>query len=140
MVVRPQHPAKAATRSAFTLLEVLIVVAILVVLAGVSSIYVFRYLEEAKVDRCKADVQTIAKAAQAYQIRHGHLPESILLLIQPTDGALPYLENGVEAIRDPWGQQYQYNPAGPNNGGLKPDVWTVSPSSGVQIGNWVGAH
>jgi prepilin-type N-terminal cleavage/methylation domain-containing protein len=42
MVLRPQHPTKAATRSAFTLLEVLIVVAILVVLAGVSSIYVFR--------------------------------------------------------------------------------------------------
>src|SRR5262245_47302608 len=107
MVVRPQHPTQAATRSAFTLLEVLIVVAILVVLAGVSSIYVFRYLEEAKVDRCRADVQTIAKAAMAYQIKHGTLPESILLLIQPPDGVLPYLEGGVDAIKDPWGQQYQ---------------------------------
>ena len=55
MLIRPLHPPRATAtrlrrvpRAAFTLLEVLIVVAIIVVLAGVSSIYVFRYLEDAK--------------------------------------------------------------------------------------------
>jgi hypothetical protein len=84
-------------------------------------------------------VTTIAKAAQAYQIRHGQLPESLLQLIQPPDGALPYLDNGVDALKDPWGKEYQYNPAGTNNGGLKPDVWTTT-ANGATIGNWTGAH
>ena len=86
MVIRPQHPTRAARRAAFTLLEVLIVVAIIVVLAGVSSVYVFRYLEDSRVNRCKADVQTIAKAAQAYEIQFGQLPGSLTDLVQPPTG------------------------------------------------------
>ena len=50
MLVRPNTASRVAARSAFTLLEVLIVVAILVVLASVSSIYVFKFLHDAKVD------------------------------------------------------------------------------------------
>ena len=88
-----------------------------------------------KVDRAKADVQTIAKAAMAYQIKHGQLPGSLLLLIQPPGGALPYLDGGVDGIKDPWGQLYGYNPAGTNNGGRRPDVWTVTPGSRL-IANW----
>jgi general secretion pathway protein G len=139
MVVRPHHTARVAARSAFTLLEVLIVVAILVVLAGVSSMYVFRYLDDAKRDRVKADVQTITKACQAYQIRTGEFPPTLQALLQPPQGGAPYLENGMDAIKDPWQKEYQYNPAGPNNGGLKPDIWTTAPD-GVQIGNWPGSH
>jgi general secretion pathway protein G len=138
MVVRPQHTARVASRSAFTLLEVLIVVAILVVLAGVSSLYVFRYLEESKRDRAKADLQTLTTACQSYRIKAGDFPPSLHALLQPPQGGLPYLES-AEHILDPWQHEYQYNAAGPNNGGLKPDIWTTAPD-GTQIGNWPGAH
>jgi general secretion pathway protein G len=133
MVVRPPQPARAATRSAFTLLEVLIVVAILVVLAGVSSVYVFRYLEDAKVGRAKADCATLAKAAQAYEIQFGQLPESLQQLVQTPDGRKPFVE--PDALMDPWGKPYQYDPSGQHNNALRPDVYTVTPE-GLQVGNW----
>jgi len=135
MVIRSQHPSRAANRSAFTLLEVLIVVAIIVVLAGVSSVYVFRYLEDAKEQRCKADVKTIEKAAQAYELKIGQLPGALQELMQPPDGGKPYLEAG--SINDPWGKQYQYDAGGGRNSGQKPDVWTTTPD-GRTIGNWPG--
>jgi len=124
-----------ATRSAFTLLEVLIVVAILVVLAGVSSVYVFRYLEDAKVNRCKADVKTLTTAAQAFQVQYQVPPDSLQSLLTPPAGR-PYLES-AENIIDPWGKPYQYNAQGTQNGGLKPDIWTTTPD-GQTIGNWPG--
>jgi hypothetical protein len=57
------------------------------------------------------------------------------LLVKDQFGG-PYLEN-ADAIIDPWGQPYQYNPQGTNNNGTKPDIWTVAPNGdGKQIGNW----
>ncbi len=138
MVVRPSQPARVSRRSAFTLLEVLIVVAILVVLAGVSSVYVFRYLDDAKVNAAKAGVKAIEKAAQGYEIAHGTLPQTLQELVQPPSGGRPYIEQ--QAMLDPWGQPYQYDPSGSRNGGLKPDVWTTAPSTGQQIGNWPGGQ
>jgi general secretion pathway protein G len=137
MVIRPRHPARAATRAAFTLLEVLIVVAILVVLAGVSSVYVFRYLDDAKMNAAKVGVKAIEKAAMGYETQYGQLPDSLQLLVQPPSGNKPYIEH--EALIDPWGNVYQYDPSGARNGGLKPDVWTTT-KDGQTIGNWPGGH
>ena len=50
---RQRAENRAVRRAAFTLLEVLIVVAILVILASAASIALFRYLEDAKVGRAK---------------------------------------------------------------------------------------
>jgi len=137
MLVRPKYTASRVTaRSAFTLLEVLIVVAILVVLASVSSIYVFKFLHDAKVDAAKVSATNISKAIQAYEIRNGAPPDSLLSLIQPPDGVRPYLEGGQGALVDPWGKPFQYDPSGQHNGGTRPDVFTIDPDSGQPIGNW----
>lgn len=135
MSLLARRALRYSRRSAFTLLEVLIVVAILVVLAGVSSIYVFRYLDDAKRDRVKADVRTLTTACEAYMRNNdGNPPQSLAELVQPPDNRKPYLP-GPEALLDPWGKEYQYNPAGPRNRGLKPDIWTVTPEN-EEIGNW----
>jgi len=135
MVIRPRSRSEvAARRAAFTLLEVLIVVAILVVLAGVSSIYVFRYLDDARIDASRASASTIARAIQAYELRYGVAPESLQSLITPPDGGKPFME--PQGLADPWGRPYQFDASGPHNGGVKPDVWTVHPETGQQIGNW----
>jgi general secretion pathway protein G len=134
MVIRPRNRSRVAARSAFTLLEVLIVVAILVVLAGVSSIYVFRFLDDAKIDTAKTKAITIAKVIQTYELRFGSAPESLQQLIQPPDGGKPFIE--PDALLDPWNKPYQYDPSGQHNGGVKPDVWTTHPETGQMIGNW----
>jgi general secretion pathway protein G len=128
---------RSARRSAFTLLEVLVVVAILVVLAGVASVYVFRYLDDSKKDRVKVDLQALTKACEAYKLRNDDFPPSLSVLVQPTDGGKPFLDGGPQALNDPWGKPYQYDPSGGNSGGLKPDISTTSPD-GVQINNWSG--
>jgi general secretion pathway protein G len=137
MVIRPQRTSRPQRRAAFTLLEVLIVVAILVVLASVSSVYIFRYLDDAKINAAKAGVKAIERAAVGYQVNYNELPATLQQLLQPPSGNKPYLE--PEALNDPWGKPYNYDPTGPNNSGLRPDVWTTTPD-GATIGNWVGAR
>jgi general secretion pathway protein G len=92
-------------RSAFTLLEVLVVVAILVVLASIASIYVFRYLEDNKKDQAKFDIMALDKAAKTYMIRNNNNPPDNLQEV------LQFIENGDQTkLMDPWGKAYQYDP------------------------------
>ena len=118
------------SRSAFTLLEVLVVVAILVVLAGVASISILRYLDDAKKDKARLDIRAIEQASKAYYTKSGgNWPENLGLLIQPPDGGRPFLENGLAAITDPWGNTYTYDPASGN--GEKPLIGTTAPDGQV---------
>jgi type II secretory pathway pseudopilin PulG len=115
-------------------MEILVVVAILVILAGVGSVYAVRYLGESKKKVAYTNAKAIEKAAQAYYIDHNEAwPASLAVLAQPEDGTKPYIER--EALRTPWGGEYMYDASGQKNGGLKPDIWAEAPG-GVVIGNW----
>jgi hypothetical protein len=82
-------------------------------------------------------VQALAMAALAYEIRVGQLPDRLDQLLAPPDGGLPLVER--DALIDPWGRPYKYDAAGPNNAGVRPDVWSLGPdpndAKGI-IGNW----
>jgi len=96
---------RTARRAAFTLLEVLIVVAILVILASAASIALFRYLDDAKEGRAKADMQAIEKAINTYYIQKQEWPP------QGEDGLVavaPYLTQGQEALISPWKTRYYW--------------------------------
>ncbi|HEX4590046.1 MAG TPA: type II secretion system protein GspG [Gemmataceae bacterium] len=138
MLIRPHQPPRASHRAAFTLLEVLIVAAIIVVLAGASTLFYMRYLEDAKVSRAKADVKTIEKAAEAYELRFGQRPESLQQLSSPPEGGKPYIE--ADQLKDPWGKDYSYDASGGRSGGNHPDVWTTTPDGSTTIGSWPGGH
>jgi general secretion pathway protein G len=125
-------------RAAFTLLEVLVVVAILVVLASVASIYVFRYLDDAKKDKAYLQAKNIEKAAKAYLTKQStdpDLPEltSVQQLIMPGNGGKPFLEGGSDAIKDPWGQVYQIGQAQEDTGAATIEVFTVVPQTNERI-------
>jgi general secretion pathway protein G len=104
-------------RSAFTLLEVLVVVAILVVLAGVASIYVFKYLEDSKADKARLDTVTIQKAVTTFILKNDDVPQNINDVAQ-------YLDGGAAMLLDPWGKQYQIEYV-EVNGQQTPVVWTT---------------
>ncbi len=126
---------RRARRSAFTLLEVLIVAAIILVLAGAGGMTFMKYLDEAKKDRATMDVKTLSTACQAYQIKNGSPPATLATLAQAdADGGKPYIDT-QELLRDPWGGAYQYDANGAHNNGLKPDIWATAPD-GALIGNW----
>ena len=128
-------------RAAFTLMEMLVVVAIIVVLAGVGGAYLMGRLDEAKVSAAQAQAKVISGQVKAYQVEHnGMFPQTLEALLQKdADGKGPYFET-LDAIKDPWGQQYRYDPSGGINSGkgalvIIPDVYTTTPD-GRQVGNW----
>ncbi len=99
----------AARRPGFTLLEVLVVVAILVILAGVAGVAVFGYLDDAKVDTARTQCEFFEKQCKAFYAKHARAPQGLMELVQP-DPALgkPLVDGGVAALTDPWGTgQYQ---------------------------------
>jgi len=117
-------------RSAFTLLEVLVVVAIIVMLAGVGGFYFLQRYQEAQVSRAKSDVRTLSQALETYALKTGSYPPSIESLAMPMpDGSAPLAR--ADALKDPWGKVYQFSP--PDNAQtFEAVVFTTSPK-GIPI-------
>jgi general secretion pathway protein G len=116
------------TRGAFTLLEVLVVVAIIVMLAGVGGYYVLQRYEEAKVSKARMDCQSLAAACDTYKLNNDTYPGSIDALAQnQPNGGDPLVP--ADKLKDPWGKPYHLD-----SSGLKARVFTTSPK-GVTIDN-----
>ncbi|QEL18797.1 type II secretion system protein GspG [Limnoglobus roseus] len=129
MLVAQHSPLNHTRRSAFTLLEVLVVVAIIVILAGGAGVYVFGYLEDAKVDTARNTITMLETQCKAYAAKNGgQLPGTLQELVAPTNGKSPLIDGGPNVLLDPWGNQYQYNPDNTNQYTGEPDpmVWTTS--------------
>jgi len=136
MIVRQTvlRQAPRTTRSAFTLLEVLVVVAIIVMLAGVGGYYLLQRYEDAKVSTARINCASLSEAVEQYKINNNNYPPSIDALTQPQpNGGSAFVP--PDKIKDPWGKVYRLDPNGPHNGGLKADVFTTTPK-GVTVGNF----
>lgn len=108
----------AARRDGFTLVEILVVLAIISLLAGVVVLNVAPHLNLGNQGKAKAQIQTFATALQTYRIAHGRYPtqdQGLEALVQcPTLPPVPanYPDGGYLASRelpaDPWGNPYVY--------------------------------
>ena len=124
----------AARRGAFTLLEVLVVVAILVILASVGTISVLRFLEGAKQDKARTDMQTLYKACKAYYVQtNGQWPQSLEELVTPPQGGRSFVEQGTEALVSPFNRQpYQLSyRQSPTSGEEEPVISLTTPDGQV---------
>ena len=83
------------------------------------------------------DLRRLTAAVRVYEVRFGQIPERLDHLLAPPGGGPQLVER--DALTDPWGRPYRYDPAGPQNAGVRPDVWSLGPDpndpKGV-IGNW----
>jgi general secretion pathway protein G len=134
MLLRPTHTPARATRTAFTLLEVLVVVAIIVMLAGVGGYYLLQRYEESKVSKAKIDCEGLSGLVEQYKLNNGDYPASIDALAQPQPNGGSAM-CAPDKVKDPWGKVYQIDPAGGHNGGNKADVFTTTPK-GQTVGNF----
>jgi general secretion pathway protein G len=125
---------QAAVRQGFTLMEVLVVVAIILILASLGGYYVMGQLHESRKSEAKIQVRTLTTACENYELNYRQRPGNLRMLLQKGEYGGPYLKN-ADVLLDPWGREYQYNQQGPRNNGLTPDIWTVDPD-GREIGNW----
>lgn len=82
----------------FTLIELLVVITILAVLAGAAMPYVQSYVEEARLAKCKADLEEIARALMVYETREGEYNSADVSILTGR-----YLN---KAPIDPWGKAY----------------------------------
>ena len=101
----PSRRELQAPRSAFTLLEILVVVAIIVMLAGVGGYYVMQQYEGSKVSKAKIDCKGLAQQVETFKLKHDRAPTSIQELTQNVDGVPPLVP--ADKIIDPWSKPYE---------------------------------
>ena len=107
------HPYRPAAHKGFTLLELLVVVAIIGLLAAFVGPRVFGHLGKSEVTTAKAQIEALVRALDAYRLDMGNYPDSAqglqALVVRPADAAKwngPYLQKDVPL--DPWGHPYLY--------------------------------
>jgi hypothetical protein len=81
---------------------------------------------KSKAQAARAQANVLLTAVKAYTIDHGQAPASLDALLEKDDRGGPYLRD-AEALTDPWGLRYQYNPLGGD--GSQPEVWTITPNA-----------
>jgi general secretion pathway protein G len=89
-------------RSAFSLVEVMIVVVIIGLMATMVTFATTRYLDKAKRQRARADIVTLSGAVDSFYLHNGKFPtnqEGLKVLAPEFIKNLP---------GDPWGHPYQY--------------------------------
>ncbi len=111
-----------------TLLEIMIVIAILGMLASVIVVGVMGQFERAKINTTRIKAGDIEKAIHMYSVSYGEFPsqgEGLRALVSPPDGGKPFLtEKSVP--KDAWGAEFMYfNPA--RKGGAPFEVVSKGP-------------
>ncbi|PDT00060.1 type II secretion system protein GspG [Rhizobium chutanense] len=115
-VSRNDDEARLGTEATegFTLVELLVVLAIIGLIAALVAPQVLKYLGSAKVDTTKAQIKNIENALELYYIDVGHYPsteEGLEALARaPADGSAwngPYLKKSGTFL-DAWGTAYEY--------------------------------
>jgi general secretion pathway protein G len=139
---RRQIPSDAG----FTLLELLVVLAILGLLAAIIAPQVLKYLGSSRSQVAKVQVENISASLEHFQLDVGRYPtaeEGLQVLVKPVTPPPnwngPYLKSET-ALVDPWGRKYLYAVPGKHG---EADVFSLG-SDGVEggsgeakdVGNW----
>ena len=98
----------------FTIIELLIVMAILGMLAVMVAPNLFNQADSARRDAALSQISSLTSALDAYRLDMGQYPDSLESLVRDTSGRAawngPYLRGEVPL--DPWGNPYVYESSG----------------------------
>jgi len=108
-------------QSAFTLLEIMLVISIIVILLGVAINKLGNTTGMAKGVAVKADIQAIGTQLKLYESMNGYAPSTEqglqALVTQPSTDPKPqrWYQLFKEIPKDPWGNNYIYLSPGRRN-------------------------
>jgi len=111
------HSRRVRTaQGGFSLIEILIVVALIALIAGMVANQVFGGQDRARVKLAKSDVTALAGKIENYELDVGSLPERLDDLVKEPGNAKgwlgPYAKES--ALKDPWNTAYEYRVPGEN--------------------------
>jgi general secretion pathway protein G len=139
-------------RQGFTLIEIMAVVLIMGLLAGIVGTVVVGQIGQARSQTAKAQIKQLESALTFYQMDNGRFPTSEqgleALVERPGSGPEArnwrpggYIQGGVVPT-DPWGYPYGYEHPGAENEHSF-DIWTYGAdgqaggeNENADIGNW----
>jgi general secretion pathway protein G len=119
---RPCRIYGGATRG-FTLIEIMVSVAIVATLAAIAIPNYISYVERARVAKAIAEVKNIEKAVYHYFVDHDEFPDSLG-------------QAGFGGYKDPWGHAYRYlriDGGGPGKGKMRKDHSLVPVNSDFDL-------
>ena len=130
----------------FTLLEMLVVLAIMGLLAAIIAPQVLKYLGTSRTQTAKVQIQNVDAALQLFRLDVGRFPTqeeglNALVAAPPTAPGWngPYLQKAA-ALNDPWGTPYQYRDPGKHG---EVDVFSLGSDKAeggtgeaADVGNW----
>ena len=129
-LIRLQNKAigSRSRRRGFTLVELLVVLAILGLLVGLVGPQVMKALGGSKTKTARIQIEDLSATLDIYRLELGRYPttnDGLQALVENTAGASnwngPYLKKNKVA-QDPWGFDYQYRSPG-EHGSF--DLWSL---------------
>ncbi len=131
----------------FTLLEIIVVVAIIAILAAYIAPKIAGRVDDARISKAKSDIRVLESSLELYKLDNFNYPSTDqgldALVNKPSgDNAKNWREGGYikKLNKDPWGNEYQYRFPGDNGEfdvfSLGADAQVGGTGEAADIGNW----
>lgn len=106
---KEENVVVGSMKRGFTLVELLVVVAILGILGAIGMQGVTQHIEKTRVTAAKTGVDTIKGAITSYMIgkKKSTPPNDLKVLIDDNGDEEAFLEGGEGALVDPWDTEYK---------------------------------
>jgi general secretion pathway protein G len=138
---------KVRSNRGFTLLEIIVVVAIIAILAAYIAPKIAGRVDDARISKAKSDIRVLESSLELYKLDNFTYPSSAqgldALVNKPSgENTKNWREGGYikKLNKDPWGNQYLYQYPGSNG---EFDVYSLGADAAVggegeaaDIGNW----
>ncbi len=138
---------KVSKNQGFTLLEIIVVVAIIAILAAYIAPKVAGRVDDARISKAKSDIRVLESSLELYKLDNFVYPSTeqglTALVTRPSgEGTRNWREGGYikKLNKDPWGNNYQYQYPGSNGEfdvySLGSDATAGGQGEAADIGNW----
>ncbi|MBL8757007.1 MAG: type II secretion system protein GspG [Phycisphaerae bacterium] len=132
--MRPRRFARV--RRGFTMLEMMLVLVVIGIIAGVAIYNLAGATTNARIQSTKLRLRQLMTAIQAYNGMHAVNPQTLTVLATPPTGTLT-----MSGLKDGWKEDFIYSPVGTSGDPQKPfDLYSKGPdklpSTADDIDGW----